>query len=122
MLSLLLTLQLFLGSPFVSPITNAYAVQIKQDAVVSITYTDVLPLKVCTSAYELDDTDFRAPTATQCVTPEKGDIHNFAVWENTRIDFVNFEVVVYYPNETVRPIMHPSPCTVHAVHRSCLPS
>lgn len=91
---------LLLAQLFVFPVTNAYAVQIKKDVVISVTYTETLPIEVCTYAYSLDDVELSQPTATHCWKPESP-IGDFDTWKDERIDMVNFKVVVRYPTQTV---------------------
>lgn len=81
---------------FARPITNAYAAQVKSDVIVSVTYADIRPTKVCTAMYAMDDTEFRRPLDTHCWTPTS-DIGSLDVWEHTRIDDGNFKVIVVYP-------------------------
>lgn len=92
MTALLLVLQFF-----AFPITSAYAVQVKSNVVVSVTYIDIMPTSACVSTYALDDVEMTAPLDTHCWKPTNS-IGEFDTWENERIDMVNFKVVVRYPN------------------------
>lgn len=91
----LLLLQLF-----AFPVTNAYAVQVKQDVVVMVTYETTLPITVCVSSYSLDDPDLLQPLDSHCWTPTTvvGDIDT---WKGERLDMVNFKVTVRYADKLV---------------------
>lgn len=102
---LLLALQLVL---FQRPVTSAYAGQVKTNVVVSVTFADERPSKVCTYIYALDDADFTSPMeAPHCWTPTT-DIGSLDVWSNTRLDDGNFKVVFTYrdrPDESIYLVM-----------------
>jgi hypothetical protein len=97
-------LQAFL---FAQPVTSAYAAEVNDDVIVSVTFANERPSRVCTSLYELDDADFGRALDTHCWVP-KTDICSMDVWEKTRIDDGNFKVVVMYrnrPDDTVYLVM-----------------
>lgn len=89
---------LILAQLFALPITHAYALQSKQDVIVSVTYTDVKPIDVCTYVYALEDTSMSWPVESHCWKP-KSVVGDLDVWKNHRIDQVNFKVSVRYPGE-----------------------
>lgn len=95
MLTLLLWSQLF-----AFPITNAYAQQVKQNVVVSVTYTEVLPVTACTFIYELADEEMVSPVDSHCWKPVSP-VGDFDTWTNLRLDMVNFEVLVKYTDGQV---------------------
>jgi hypothetical protein len=102
-LDLLLALQLF-----THPITGAYAAQVKKDVVISVTFADVRPSKVCTHLYATDDVDMLHDIdRPHCWTP-KNSVASLDVWPNLRLDDGNFKVVVSYsnrPDETFALVM-----------------
>lgn len=89
---------------FFYPVTNAYAAQVKKDVVISVTYTEVVPISVCTYAYSPEDVDMREPFGSHCWAP-KSPIGDLDVWKDERLDMVNFKVVVKYPKDTVTIIL-----------------
>lgn len=95
----LLTAQVLLNS-FTFPVTHAYAQQVKSDVVVSVTYTQEIPRRVCTESFALDDPDMAQPLDTHCWTPTNpiGDVDT---WKGERLDFVNFQVIVFYASGPV---------------------
>lgn len=81
---------------FVLPVVNAYAVQVKANVVVSITYADVMPATVCVNAYGPDDLDMALrPRDAHCFKPTNT-IGDFDTWTNERLDMTNFKVVLTY--------------------------
>lgn len=92
----LLTLQLF-----ALPVSNGYAVQVKSDVVVSVTYTNERPERVCTFLYALDDGEMKYPLDTHCWAP-KNVVGDLDVWPNMRIDDGNFVVLIRYPSSEVK--------------------
>lgn len=92
MKSLLLVLQLFQ-----LPVTSAYAVQIKDNVVISVTYTTEKAVEVCTYKHALDDEEWTQPLERNCFKPTSA-VGDFSTWQNERIDMVNFKVVVRYQN------------------------
>jgi len=79
------------------PVTSAYAQQIKKDVVVAVTYTDTVPLQVCSFAYESDDEQMRNPIGEPHCVAKPSPVGDFIVWRNERLDLVNLEVIVRYP-------------------------
>lgn len=90
MTALLLALQLF-----TYPIINAYAVQVKSNIVISVTYDLRVPVVVCVSSHALDDADLTDPLDTHCFKPTST-IGDFDTWTNERIDMVNFKVTLRF--------------------------
>lgn len=93
-MSIVLLLLQFL---FAFPVTSAYAVQVKKDVVVSVTYTTETPVDVCTYAYEIADTNMVNPTNRHCWKP-KNNIGDTDTWVGERLDMTNFKVSVKYPS------------------------
>lgn len=96
MIAWLLGLQLF-----AVPVTSAYAAQVRSAVVVSVTYADTRPVKVCTFVYALDDAGWLTPLDSHCWTPQS-DVGDLDTWKDMRIDDANFEVVVKYPDRSDR--------------------
>lgn len=101
MIKLLLLLQLV--SPFLFPMTSAYAAPDHKDVVVFITYTDQTPITVCASIYALDDVEMQNPTQVKCVDKIHA-IGDSIIFQDLRIDEANFMVLVKYPTGPSIPI------------------
>lgn len=102
-MALLLALQIL----FTHPVTNAYAGQVKRDVVVSVTFADTRPSKVCTYFYAIEDADFAYALDAHCWAP-KTDIGSLDVWTNIRLDDGNFKVIISYrdrPDESIYLVM-----------------
>ncbi len=80
---------------FAFPVTNAYAQQVKEDVVVSVTYELMKPSRVCVSTYALEDGEMVSPLSNQCWKPTT-DVGDLFTLEKLRIDEFNFKVVVDY--------------------------
>lgn len=89
---------------FAFPVTNAYAVQVKDSVVVSVTYESELPVETCASMYALDDLDMVHPIEVKCWKPTSI-VGEFYTWENNRIDFNNYTIEVRYPGNRVVKIL-----------------
>ena len=98
MTGLLLALQLAV------PITNAYAQQVKDSVIVSVTYTAERPIDVCVFVYELGDAELLHPADRHCWKPDN-DIGDNHVWADTRLNMVNFKVSVKYPSGMVEAML-----------------
>jgi hypothetical protein len=96
MLAVLLQLALL----FDRPVTNAYAQQVKDAVVVSVTYEQEIPVVVCVSSYALDDGPMTVPLDSHCWKPTQV-IGDMDVWERTRLDMLNFKVTVRYPKDRI---------------------
>lgn len=83
---------------FAFPVANGYAVQVKSDVVVSVTYTDVVPERVCTFLYALDDEEMKYPVANHCWEPDNV-VGDQDVWPNLRLDEGNFVVTIKNPGK-----------------------
>lgn len=88
---------LLLAQLFAVPVTSAYALQSKQDVIVSVTYTDQKPIDVCTYLYALEDREWSQPIDQHCWKPTSA-IGDLDVWKGQRLDMVNFKVSVSYPS------------------------
>jgi hypothetical protein len=91
---LLLILQLLTAKP----ITNSYAGQVKKDVVISVTFTDERPTRVCSYLYATDDEAMAHSIDAHCYTP-KNDIGIFDLWPNMRLDEGNWKVIITYPHQ-----------------------
>lgn len=87
-----LALQLFL---FSHPVTNATAIQVHQNVVVTVTFSETLPAQVCVSKHTTDDQSFTQPVGAHCWAPTSA-VGEFDTWEHTDINDWNFVVVVTY--------------------------
>lgn len=85
---------------FAFPVTSAYAIQVKQNVVISITYTDVVPRDVCVYAYNVDDIEMTQAIDAHCWKP-KSVMGDLDTWKDERIDMTNFKVLVRYPDGKV---------------------
>lgn len=94
MIAWLLGLQLF-----AVPVTSAYAAQVRSAVVVSVTYADTRPVKVCTFVYALDDAGWTSPVDSHCWKPTS-EIGDLDTWKGMRIDEFNYQVLVKYPDRT----------------------
>lgn len=99
-MKLLMALGLAAQFLFPKPITHAYALQVKKDVVVSVTYTDQIPRETCVEAFGLDDPAMLAATKEHCWKPETS-LGDLDVWEGESINDWNFRVTVRYPNGEV---------------------
>lgn len=93
MMPILLILLQFL---LMFPQDNAYAMQVKDRVIITITYGSSRPVSVCTNFYDIEDAEMKEIRDVHCFTPTN-DIGDFDEWEHMRLDDGNFEIVITYP-------------------------
>ena len=85
------------GQLFAFPVTHAYALQVKRDVIVTVTYETSIPKEVCVEAFNLEDPEMLNPADEHCWAP-KNVIGDFDTWEKQSINNYNFRVTVRYPS------------------------
>lgn len=83
---------------FQHPVEYASAKNVGDDVVISVTYTDTLPQRVCVGAYAVEDADFISPQEERCFTPSNI-LGDFYVWPKQSLATLgNILVTITYPS------------------------